>query len=53
MAAAFAPSEGRSGELQILRGEVPPLHPATGFVIGTAVSGLFWLAIGFACYLTN
>ena len=53
LAAAYAPSEGRSNELELLRGEASPLHPATGFVIGGAISGLFWLAIALACYLAT
>ncbi len=46
---ALAPSEGRTGELEVLRGELRPLHTATGFVIGTMVCGLFWTAFAIAC----
>ena len=45
LAAALAPSEGRTGELEVLRGELRPLHTATGFVIGGMVCGLFWAAV--------
>jgi hypothetical protein len=46
-----APSEGRTSELEILRGEVRPLHTATGLVVGGLVSGLFWGVIGVTAWL--
>jgi hypothetical protein len=49
--AAMAPSEGRTGELEIIRGEQQPLHTATGFVIGGMMSGLFWLLAGLALWM--
>jgi hypothetical protein len=51
LAAAFAPSEGRTSELETMRGEVGPLRTATGFVIGGTVSGLFWCLMGLAVWL--
>jgi len=51
LVAAFAPSEGRSSELEIIRGEQRPLHVATGFVIGGTVSGLFWVLLGVTLWL--
>ena len=45
LVAAFAPSEGRSSELEVIRGEAP-LRTATGFVIGGTVCGLFWGLLG-------
>ena len=50
LARAFAPSEGRSSEQATLRGEEQPLRTATGFVVGTAVCGLFWGAIAAIVY---
>ena len=51
MVAEFAPSEGRSSELEIIRNEAAPLRTATGFVIAGLISGLFWGAIGLAAWL--
>jgi hypothetical protein len=51
LAAASAPSEGRSSELETMRGEIAPLHTATGFVIGGTVCGLFWSLLGAALWL--
>jgi hypothetical protein len=51
LAVAFAPSEGRSGELELMRGEERPLHTATGFVIAGTISGLFWGLLGVAAWL--
>jgi hypothetical protein len=51
LVAEFAPSEGRSSELEIIRGEQRPLHVATGFVIGGTVSSLFWGLLGVAIWL--
>jgi len=48
-AMALAPSEGRTAELEVLRGEQRPLHTATGFVLGAVVCGLFWTAVVIAC----
>ena len=50
LVAAFAPSEGRSSELDVIRGE-PPLRTATGFVIGGTLSGLFWGLMGLTAWL--
>ena len=50
LVAAFAPSEGRSSELEIMRGEAP-LRTATGFVIGGTLSGLFWGLLGLTVWL--
>jgi hypothetical protein len=50
LARAFAPSEGRTSEQATLRGEEQPLRTATGFVVGTAVCGLFWGAIAAIWY---
>jgi hypothetical protein len=50
LAAAFAPSEGRSSELEVIRGEAP-LRTATGFVIGVTVCGLFWGLLGLTAWL--
>jgi hypothetical protein len=47
---AFEPSEGRTGELELLRGETRPLNTAAGFVIGGMICGLFWLVVAI-CYL--
>ena len=47
---AFAPSEGRTSEQATLRGEERPLRTATGFVVGSAVSGLFWGAVAAIWY---
>lgn len=51
LAASLAPSEQRTGELELLRGESRPLNTATGFVIAGLVSVLFWALVGVA-YLT-
>jgi demethoxyubiquinone hydroxylase (CLK1/Coq7/Cat5 family) len=51
LAVAHAPSEGRTGELEVLRNELRPLHAASGFVIGAMVSGLLWAMIALACSL--
>jgi hypothetical protein len=51
LVAEFAPSEGRSSELEIIRGEQQPLHAATGFVIGGTVSSLFWALLGVTIWL--
>jgi hypothetical protein len=42
---APGPSEGRTAELEVLRGESQPLQTATGFVIGGMVCGLFWTGV--------
>ena len=47
---AFAPSEGRTSEQATLRGEEQPLRTATGFVVGSAVCGLFWSAVAAVWY---
>jgi hypothetical protein len=46
-----APLEGRASEPVSVRGQVQPLHTATGIVIGGLVSGLLWGAIGVAAWL--
>ncbi len=51
MATEFAPSEGRSAELEIMRGKVPPLRTATGFVVGGVIAGLFWGVVGVTAWL--
>lgn len=43
--ASLAPSEQRTGELELLRGESRPLDTATGFVIAGMVSVLFWTLV--------
>lgn len=53
LAAEFAPSEGRSSELETMRGEVGKLRTATGFVIGGTVCGLFWSLLGVTVWLVT
>jgi hypothetical protein len=47
---SFAPSEGRSSELEGIRGEAP-LSIAIGSVIAGTVSGLFRGLLGLAAWL--
>lgn len=49
LAASLAPSEQRTGELELLRGELRPLNTATGFVLAGLVSVLFWGLVYVAC----
>jgi hypothetical protein len=37
--------------LEIIRGEVPPLRTATGFVIGGVIVGLFWGVVDLTAWL--
>ena len=47
--ASLEPSEQRTGELELLRGELRPLHTATGFVIAGLASVLIWGLVYVAC----
>jgi hypothetical protein len=49
VAASLAPSEQRTGELELVRGESRPLNTATGFVLAGLVSVLFWMLVYLAC----
>lgn len=51
VAATFAPSEGRTGELELLRGESRPLKSAQGFVIGGLIAVSFWGLLALAIRL--
>jgi hypothetical protein len=42
MVAEFALPEGRSSELEFIRGKVSPMRTATGFAIAGMASALFW-----------
>jgi hypothetical protein len=49
LTASLTPSEQRTGELELLRGESRPLKTATGFVIAGLVCVLFWMLVYAAC----
>lgn len=49
LTASLEPSEQRTGELELLRGELRPLNTATGFVIAALASVVIWGLVGVAC----
>ena len=46
MEALLSTAEGVASERALLRNETRPLQAATGFVIGSALSGALWTVAG-------
>jgi hypothetical protein len=42
----FSAAEAIDSERDLLRGDTSPLRTATGFVLGTALCGIFWSMAG-------
>ena len=53
MAAAFAPSEERTAEIETIRGDMLPLRTAAGFVLGGTICLAFWAVLAVVCYVAG
>jgi hypothetical protein len=51
MVAELARSGGRSSEVEIIRGKVRPMCTATGFVLASMASALFWRIVRLTAWL--